>query len=89
MPRLICDEPGPIDVVEKYILLGLPGSPVEVLPDPDPNIGFSYDLSTLPPGAYTVAARACNAWACSIDSDPLDFTALAAPSRPVGLRILF
>lgn len=89
MPRLVCNEPGALESVDHYVLLGLPGSPITVNPDPDPAIGFSYELDGLPAGSYTVRARACNTWACSIDSSPFVFTALGQPLPPVGLRILF
>jgi hypothetical protein len=89
MARLVCNEPGVLETVEHYVITGLPGSPITVNPDPDPAVGFSYNLTGLAPGAYTVKANACNLWGCSIDSVPFVFTALAAPSQPVGLRILF
>ena len=89
MPRLICDEPSPGEIIDKYVITGLPIGPVEVLPDPNPEFGFSYDLSGLAPGSYTVKANACNEWGCSIDSAPFDFTVLAIPSQPICLGILF
>jgi hypothetical protein len=88
MPKLVCDEPNSLDQVTHYTLVGLPGSPVTVQADPDPAIGFSYDLSSLPAGEYTVTAHACNEWACSIESAPFTFTALGQPGAPTGLAIL-
>ena len=88
MAKLICDEPGSLEGVTHYTILGLPASPIDVLADPDPAVGFSYDLAGLAPGDYTVTANACNVWACSIESEPFAFTVLSPPSAPTGLGIL-
>ena len=88
MARLVCDEPGVLEGVTHYTILGLPGSPVDVMADPDPAVGFSYDLGGLMPGDYTVTANACNDYACSVESEPFTFTILDAPSAPTGLGIL-
>jgi hypothetical protein len=46
-----------------------------------------YDLATLPTGAFTVKARAKNAWAESTDSLPFSDTKVV-PSGPTTTRIV-
>lgn len=93
MPYLVCDEPDPDEGVTYYTVRGLgPGGfadPLTVPAWPGSDYGFKLDITSLPPGVYTVRANACNQYQCSIDSDPFAFTVPGAPSAPRGLRISY
>jgi hypothetical protein len=89
MAKLVCDDPGTIDAVDYYMVLGL-GDPIRVPFDPDPAIGFSLDLGFLRPGNYTVRAVACKEnWGCSIESLPFVFTKPDLDSPPLNIRLVF
>ncbi len=82
-PFLVCDpQPG----VDYYVVSGLPAAVdgSHVAPDATGKYGFQLDLSALPPGNYTVKAKACvELWGCSDDSSPFAFTrpALSVPAK--------
>jgi predicted phage tail protein len=92
MPFLVCDEPNQAEGVTQYKVYGLGAGgfadPLITAADPSPTYGFKLDLANLKTGTYTVKARAMNGWAESADSAPFVFTAPAAPSPPIGTRIL-
>lgn len=93
-PFLVCD-PQPGQGVEWYVVTGLPaqvdGS--HVAPDSTGTYGFKLDLAEMPPGTYTVKAKACQqtvTWGevCSVDSLPLDFERPSPPLRPNTQRLV-
>ena len=72
-PFLVCDAPTSGGVVEYYELDGLPWLTGTYAPEPDQSLKVDM-IDTPVDTPYTVRARACNVWGCSIDSDPFSFT---------------
>ena len=88
MPKLVCDQPSPVEVVEYYTIVGLPGNP-QVDRIPEGPYAFEYELGDKNlSGAYSVLVSACNQWQCSLPA-PLEFTVPERPSVPLGLSISF
>lgn len=90
-PFLVCDYQAG---VTHYQVDGLPVgmNGTQAIPAHNATYGFKYDLATLPPGTYTLKARACRGdatWGgvCSADSNPLILTRPSPPSAPVGSRV--
>ena len=93
-PFLVCN-PQPGAGVEWYVVSGLPaavdGSKVVV--DSTGTYGFKLDLAAIPPGTYTVKAKACKQdanWgeACSVDSLPFEFSRPTPPTSPLNQRLV-
>jgi len=80
---LTCDPPNEAEGVTYYTLVGLGEEPIEVPRSTgDETCGFKFYLTDIPVGTYTVRAMACNEWTCSLESNSVNFTKLAAPSPP-------
>jgi hypothetical protein len=87
MPRLVCDMPPAVEQVKYYTIAGLPGNPTAPKLETG-DYGFEYDLTSVPPGVYSIRCSACTDWACSLPS-PLDFTVPENASAPLNLRLAF
>ena len=85
MPFIVCDKPRPEENVKYYTMAGLPGNP-QAEAYAGPEYGVRHDVTSLPPGVYTLQCSACNDWACSIPS-PLSFTVPEKASVPLNLRL--
>jgi hypothetical protein len=87
-PFLVCDPT--TETIEYYVVSGLPtGMGAEkITPDVTKKYGFMLDLSTLPPGEYTIKAKACTGpWGCSADSLPFSFKRPAPSQSPLGIGL--
>lgn len=91
-PFLVCDYQAGVSF---YQVDGLPPgmNGTQSIPAHNATYGFKYDIGNLPPGTYTLKARACRSdplWggACSADSNPLSFTRPAVPSGVVSIRLI-
>ncbi len=81
-PFLVAD---PYTGADYFVITGVPldGSSVS----PDTTYAFKFDLVNLPPGTYTVKAKACsNLWGCTDESAPFVFTRPAL-GIPAGIKL--
>ena len=84
-PFLVCDAPTTGGTVEYYELDGLPWLTGTYPPEPDQSLKVDM-IDTPVDTPYTVRARACNVWGCSIDSDPFTFTRTDS-AQPSGVDL--
>jgi hypothetical protein len=91
-PFLVCD-PHPLQADSSlyFTVSGLPTNidATHIAKEPvGSQYGFKFDIGQVPVGGpYTVKAKACNAWGCSADSLPLEFSRAVPLVAPVNARL--
>jgi len=87
---LVCDAPPAAEEVISYVLRGIGTEAIEIprlTGDEADRYGMKFDITDIPPGAYSLSLWACNEWVCGEEAARLDFTRPENPSIPV-LRLV-
>jgi len=87
-PFLVCDPPTTGGEVGWYELTGLDYLDPAAQYPPETDGSLKVDMVVTPTGIeYTVRAKACNVWGCSVLSDPFIFTRMVVVP-PSGVDIV-